>query len=682
MPQVLMIVESPVKAKKIRGYFPDFDVIATVGHFKDLPPKEFGVSPPHHKPEYIIAEGKQQLVARMIAAAKKADVIYVATDLDREGEAIAGHVVNTLGNAHNAKVSRITYDELSKAAIQKAIAAKRSVDWPLVRAQEARRVLDRYVGYTVSPALAKKFQKAGFAERLSAGRVQSVAVRLIVEREQEIHAFTPVTHYGIKARLIKAGVEFDVVWKPNKPAGEFITDIREAQLVKGRTNTLTLIELNQTPRKVSPPKPLITSSYVRLMGAALKLTTKKAMDAAQTLFEHGLITYHRTDSPTMSEEFMVTVRDFAVRHKLPIPNASMQAKASANAQAGHECLRVTDINLLNARAAGIDEPLLQAVYQLVWMVTLESQLLAGEDLLKTATFINQAQDVFVCKTKSKKFLGWRQAAVLFAQGASNQDATAALDGENNDEASLASLPDVQLKESLTPLAVDLITKHTEPPSAYTEKTLVEKMDKLGIGRPSTYAQVIERIIYMDYVTRDAKTIRLDPTPIGTAIVLSMNNHFSFMEYAYTAQMEEAFDLIAQRKAEYLPVVHEAWLALTEEMKKFEAGQLPEAIDAMIKSITTADAESVSAPRTNTSKKYGAAAGKASAKKVSPLKKSTSTTTASATTKPATKASPSEKCPTCHKGTLEIKKLKSGKNIGKPFLGCNNFPTCNFFQWMQ
>lgn len=683
MSQVLMIVESPNKAKKIRGYFPEFNVIATVGHFKDLPPKEFGVSPPLHKPEYIVVEGKEPIISKMTAAAKKADVIYVATDPDREGEAIAAHVVNTLGQAHAKKIARITYDEISKAAIQKAISAKRQVDWPLVRAQEARRVLDRYVGYTVSPVLTDKLRKLGYSEFLSAGRVQSVAVRLVVERAQEIAVFKSITHYGVKARLIKVGVEFDVSWKPDKPAGELVTDISEAQTVIVRTNTLKLINLSQTPRKIAAPKPLITSSYVRLMSAALKLTTKQAMDAAQSLFEQGLITYHRTDSPTMSEDFMVTVRDFAVRHKLPIPDTARQAKAGAHAQAGHECLRVTDINLVNARAAGVDDALLQSVYQLIWTITLESQLAAGEDIVTTAQFVNHAQDSFFSKTKSKKFLGWRQAAVLFSQSTETKEAATSLESESED-ATLASLPDLKINESLTPLSVELETKKTEPPAAYTEKTLVEKLDKLGIGRPSTYAQVIERIIFMNYVTRQAKTLRLDPTPKGCSIVLAMNTHFSFMEYAYTATLEESFDLIAQRKAEYLPVVNQAWESLTQEMKRFEAAALPSDIERFKPtSVSNTDKTPTVRNQTITKKaqpKKSPTNTPLNDKKVGDIKKPV--TSDKKHVPPSSKATPGDKCPNCNQGTIEVKKLKSGKNIGRPFMGCSAYPACNFFQWTQ
>lgn len=660
--KVLLVVESPIKAKKFRGYFPHFDVIATVGHFKDLPKKEFGVEPPLHQPQWQVMEGKQQVVSKLKAAAKTADIIYVATDPDREGEAIAGHVVNTLGKAFLNKVARITYSEISKPALEKAIAAKRAVDWPLVRAQEARRVLDRYVGYLVSPELTRKLEKEGVTNALSAGRVQSIALKLIVERKEEIDTFKPIKHYGIRARLIKAGIEFDALWKPQNPTGQLVTELGEAKAVIGRTNTLKLISLDRTPKKVSAPKPLITSSYVRLMAGVLKLTTKQSMEAAQKLFEQGLITYHRTDSPIMSEDFIVTARDFATRHKLPIPTAAKQFKASANAQAGHECLRVTDINLINARAAGVEDSLLQSVYRMVWMISLESQLADGEDTITAATFENQSKDSFITKTLSRKTLGWRQASVNFTQSLEAKEATTALDidKESDEDTTVASLPELHINDSLTPLSVDLLTKQTEPPSHYTEKTLVEKLDKLGIGRPSTYAQTIERIISVAYVTRHTKTLRLDPTPLGITTMHALNNGFSFMDYAYTATIEKSFDLIADRKAEYLPIIDGAWKSLQEEVNRFKDAPLPIKAKEGVSELTVKQPVSTTAP----------------SNKKTPAAKSTKPDTA------PKKSFPGDKCPSCDKGILSAKTIKNGSNLGRAFVGCSQFPHCKFFQWMQ
>lgn len=661
--KTLLIVESPNKAKQIRGYFPDFTVIATVGHFKDLPPKSMGVEPPDHKPEWVVVDGKQQIVSQLCSAAKVADIIYIATDPDREGEAIAAHVANTLGKQAAPKVSRITYSEVSKSAIQTAIQHKRGINWPLVRAQEARRVVDRYVGYLVSSELTKKFKPLGVTSYLTAGRVQSVALKLVVERHDDIAKFVSVKHYGLNVVLQKADIEFIAQWRPILKAGELLTDINKANEVKNRTQVLKVLEVKTQPKLIKPPKPLITSSFVRLMAAALKLTTKDAMSAAQTLFERGLITYHRTDSPVMSQDFASTLRDFAVRHKLPLPKTTREFKAKANAQEGHECLRVTDINVTNARAAGIDDGLLQAVYQLVWKITLESQLADAVEEETIVTFANDHKDSFVSRAKVPKELGWRKASIQFT---ANDDAKAATEGLNldeenhTDEIQQKNLPELAINETLKPVRLDVITKNTEPPEPYTEKTLVEKLDKLGIGRPSTYASTMERIVSLSYVTR-AKNLRFDPTPKGISVSRTLDNQFSFMNYGYTAEIESAFDKIAMRQAEFVSVVHEAWSSLTEEITAFKIAPLPENV------ISFTDAPKTKAPSTKAASPSKSKAGSATPKK-------------SAVS--AIKGAPGDKCPRCKEGTLSAKKIQNGPNIGRAFVGCSKFPTCTQFSWMQ
>jgi len=645
--RVLMIVESPNKAKKIRGYFSNFNLMATVGHFKDLPRDAMGVEPPLHQPEYVVSEGKQAFIAKLKAAAKEADLIYVATDPDREGEAIAAHVVNTLGKSHSGKVSRITYTEITRKAIEQAIKSKRSVDWSLVRAQEARRVLDRYVGYLVSPELTKKFKAKGINTSLSAGRVQSVAVKLVDERQRAIESFEPIKHYGIAMTLVKAGIEFEAVWKPLVAKGELIIDVNEAKRVMERTHSVKVMKVLNVQRKVAAPKPLITSSYVRLMAAALKMTTKAAMDAAQKLFEAGLITYHRTDSPVMSDEFVQEVRAFAERNKLPLPATQRTVKVAANAQQGHECLRVTDINLMNPRLAGVDDDLLKAVYELVWMVTLQSQLVDGEDIATTVCFQNASEDVFASRARSVKLSGWRAAAAQFRQSNSARESTAELDSnEDQEEAAIVqTIPSLTESESLTPLSVTLQDKITEPDSPYTEKTLVEKLDKLGIGRPSTYAATIERIIQMQYVERNNKTLQLTATPFGSAMVSELDKQFGFMEYRYTADVEMSFDLIAQRKADYVSVVHTAWESLQNELNRYKANEVTGSVSAI-------DSAAIAKP------------------------------SVSINAKAQPKGAPGEICPICGKGHLSVKKLGSGERAGRDFIGCSNFPICRFFQWMH
>ena len=287
---VLMIVESPNKAKKIRGFYPDFKILPTVGHFRDLPRNKMGVEPPTHKPQYEIMGGKESVVKQLKAAAKEADIIYVATDPDREGEAIAAHVVNILGKEHRPKISRITYTEINKKAIDKAITNKRHVDWKLVSAQELRRVIDRYVGYMISPVLTKRLKSSENRSSLTAGRVQSIALRLIVERDQERSNFIPIEHYGVDIELQYSGVKFTAKWNPELPQGMLITDKGQAVDVKNRTTKVQLFQTSITANRIAPPKPLVTSDYLKTMSKCYKLSSKTSMELAQKLFEAGLIT--------------------------------------------------------------------------------------------------------------------------------------------------------------------------------------------------------------------------------------------------------------------------------------------------------------------------------------------------------------------------------------------------------
>ncbi len=654
----LLIVESPAKAKKMREYFPTFKILATLGHIKDLPVDTMGVEPPHHKPQWQTIHGKGKVVKDITDAAKKANIIYVATDLDREGEAIAGHVVNELGNTHKTKISRITFDEISKKALEIAIANKRQINWALVRAQEARRVLDRYVGYLITRELNAKFKSLGINHFFTGGRVQSVVLRLIVERHLAIQAFKPVEHFGVTAILKHAGIGFTATWVNGLPPGQLMTDRARAEVIEKRTKALIVDAVNQKPKQISPPVPLTSSAFVQLMATKLKLTTKQSMAAAQKLFEAGLITYHRTDSPSISKDFIEQIRAFARGKQLPLPIQAPFHKAKDSAQQAHECIRVTDINLL-VLGPEIDDKTLRDVYSWIWKVTLESQLSAGEDILTSIQFHNEAMDFFKTNATRMKSAGWRNAAEKC------MPITSLSTSEDEEEEPPVSLPDLKIGERIACESVKLDVKYTEPPLVYTEKSLVKELDRLGIGRPSTYATIIERIVTLDYVTRH-KTLKFTPTPKGIAVIHLLKNYFSFLEYLYTADIEESFDKIASRKADYLPVISHAHDALLQEIEKFRAAAIPDQVKALISQF----ANDQSASKT-------------------PAKTSTKKTATKTTAKPASNKSPTtgtvkvgDKCPECHKGTLVLRTINSGKNQGKEFKGCTSFPTCRFFSWAQ
>jgi DNA topoisomerase I len=611
---VLMIVESPNKAKKIRGYYPDFQILPTVGHFRDLPRDKMGVEPPSHKPKYEIMDGKESVVKQLKAAAKNASIIYVATDPDREGEAIAAHVVNILGKEHQPKISRITYTEINKRAIDKAISNKRHVDWKLVSAQELRRVIDRYVGYLISPVLTKRLKSGEQRSSLTAGRVQSIALRLIVERDQERANFKPIEHYSLDIGMQFNGFQFKAKWNPEIAQGMLITDKQHVLDVKNRTTKVQLHQIIKSTNKVSPPKPLITSDFLKAMSKFYKFSSKTSMELAQKLFEAGLITYHRTDSHEMAPEFVTEVREFATRNKMLLPEIPATYKAGKNAQQGHECLRVTDINLINPKLAGIEDARQILAYQLIWKFTLESQLADGLNETVKYEFINAVKDLFVSQSTRTVQAGWRNASNKFLQLNEVEP------DEKPEEKPLPSIPE---KTVLNVDSSEVLVKYTEAPAQFAENTLVDKLEKMGIGRPSTYAQTIETLIDRQYVIRESN-LKLHSTELGVKVCTELKSKFSFMQYEYTAKMESDIDLVAAGKSDYHTIITAAYESLIAEVNVFQDG-------------------------------------------ISPEKQSKE----------------GDNCPTCLHGKLSVLTFNvSGKNKGRQFIGCSSFPSCKFFQWVH
>ena len=681
MTKTLFIVESPNKAKSIAKYFPDFAVLATVGHFRDLPVDELGVDTDTHKPTYVTMEGKGDLVSRLKTAARNAQEIILATDPDREGEAIAAHVAYVLGREQAPKISRVTYQEVTKPAIQAALKKKRAIDWKLVKAQEGRRVLDRYVGYLVSPVLTNKFRSVQSMNYLSAGRVQSVALRLVVERAEEIENFKSIEHYGVLAHLIHAGVAFTAEWIRLNAIGELIrelvTEKHLADQVSLRTKALKLVKLEKTKVKVSPPAPLTTSSYVKLVAGRFRLTTKQAMEVAQKLFEQGLITYHRTDSPYMSEDFALQVRTYAANNKLPVPHAVRQFKAKAGAQEAHECLRVTDINKAQVM---LSDPLMEKIYRVIWEITLGAQLADGIDERTSARWINQSQDYFISRGRVVLDPGYRRVKSLGLDSdagtegegdvANNKGA-----GEEPSQDKEQSLPALVEGQVLRPSEVELLTKHTQPPPLFTERTLVAKLEALAIGRPATYASVIETIVKRAYVERSGKTLIFTPTPVGRAVVMALRPLFSFLNYSYTAEAEAQFDLIADGKSSYDSVIADAYRKLIAEIGQFTQQTLA---SATIQAINAVEPSKTTSNKSQTSMKKDPKT-KAVGKKSEPIKKSESSKASNSGNTKTGKGADEDKapCPSCGEGRLSLRTVKVGERAGSVFFGCSRYPHCRY-----
>jgi DNA topoisomerase I len=648
---ILLIVEAPKKAKTIARFFSELTVKATVGHVVDLPVKEMGVEPPEHKPMYEAIKGKEKVIAGLRGAANASDKIYIATDLDREGEAIAAHVNNLLGKKHASKISRVTYTEINRSAIQKAIASSHSIRWPLVRAQEARRVVDRYVGYLISKVLTQKVKQSLSLPDLtflSAGRVQSVAVKLIVQRQREIARFKPVSHYGVRAIVHQnSGSSFIADWVPGEGVcdqnGLMVTQSL-AQTVKETTHQLRHYKSESKRAAVMPPKPLTTEKFVQFCSGKLKITTKAAMASAQRLYEQGLITYHRTDSPVMSDEAVQAVRRYAVNKSLPIPDVAPVYSASASAQEAHECLRVSDIELESPNDI---DPQDQSVYRLIWEVTLLSQLDKGWDSRQTVCFLNETDEKFTSRGRTLINIGWRAFP-------SKYFSTKHKPSNNADEQPEQQLPQITDNAIFNDVLVSLQEKKTKPPQVLTEKTLVEQLARLGVGRPSTYAQTIEKIVSMKYVVRESKTLRFQSTSLGAVIVDALVPYFKFMDEHYTAELESSFDQIATNKADYHFVVDNVYQRLQKEIAAFESND----IKTNVKSDELS--EFCKTTKKNTSRKSdaGKSNGSSNANKTS--------------------CNVGDPCPDCKKGKVEKRLFKNDPE--KQFLGCNQFPGCRFFAW--
>ncbi len=540
--QNLLIVESPGKVKKIQGLLgSDWRVSASVGHVRDLPVKSIGVAAPDFRPAYEATERGAEVLKRLAAQVKEADAVYLATDPDREGEAIAWHLQDAL-KLKNPK--RITYTEITESAVKKAISAPRAIDNALVAAQEGRRVLDRLCGYMVSGPLS---DSAG--QRLSAGRVQSPAVRLVVDREREIKAFKATTHFGAELSF-PAG--WTAAWKPSLPDGqEYMLDKAQAEKAAA-VRSLTVKDCQESESRSAPPAPFTTSSLQQAASNALKYTPKTTMSLAQRLYEQGAITYMRTDSPNLSEEAVAEARAYCAAQGWPLVDAPRHWKAKGDAQEAHEAIRPTHIE---QEEAG-ETPEEQALYRLIRMRVLAAML---EDARYAVRTVSLAGDGMEYEARGRTLIsqGWK---ILTAADQAEDEGEAEPDNP---------VPALEANAAAQSADGKVITKSTKPPARYTEASLVRELERRGIGRPSTYAAIIDTISTREYVKTEKRF--LVPTSAGEAVVDGLCGRFAFAEYDYTRRMEDALDQIAEGKAQYKAVVSAAHDQLRQELQAL-AGQ--------------------------------------------------------------------------------------------------------------
>ncbi len=553
----LVIVESPAKAKTIEKYLgKDYKVLASFGHVRDLPKKELGVDvASNYQPSYEIPSDSKKTVSALKKEQAKAKDIYLATDLDREGEAISWHILKALKlREDDTNVKRITFSEITSSALKKAVQNPRKIDMNLVDAQQARRVLDRLVGYKLSPLLWKKV-KSG----LSAGRVQSVAVRLVVEKEREIKGFKPEEFWVIAVILSKKQEELKfkayLVEEDGKPVKKL--DIKtekdakriEKALQDAKYKVLS-VDKNETLRNASAP--FTTSTLQMESSRKLGVSVKQTMMLAQRLYEAGKITYMRTDSTNLSAEAVKEIRkvvekEYGVKY---LPESALKYASKKRAQEAHEAIRPTHFNERKASEDSRE----QRLYDLIWKRAVASQMAPAKIEVVEARIAAQIKEklVFLARGESIKFDGFIK---VYTEGR---------DDEVEEEK--ATIPELEKDEILDFHQFEKMQKFTEPPKRYTEATLVKKLESLGIGRPSTYAPTMSTIQDRGYVRLEEK--RFFPEEIADIVTDLLVEHFpKVIDYKFTAHMEDEFDEIAEGKIKWQGVIDEFYQPFAENLKE-------------------------------------------------------------------------------------------------------------------
>lgn len=559
MPKNLVIVESPTKAKTITKFLDkDYKIMSSYGHLRDLPERDLGVNIEHNfEPKYVVAADKKQLVDDLKKAAGKSDMVYFATDEDREGEAISWHLLTLLShNKTKLPYKRIVFHEITKNAILAALKNPRDLDQNLVNAQQTRRILDRLVGYKLSPFLWKKVAKG-----LSAGRVQSVAVRLIVEREREIKEFKQEEYWSLKAILNFEGREFEaMLYKIDGKKLEKLglKNKKDVDGILAKLDGAEYIVSSLTTKKTykNPLPPFITSSLQQDAYNKLGFSAKQTMYLAQALYEGvklnkdstGLITYMRTDSVNLAESFVESARKLIGQdygdNFLP-ENAPKYKTASKSAQEAHEAIRPTDANLKPEEVKGYLDDKQYKLYELIWKRAIASQM-SPAIILATMAEIKANSCVFKATGSVIKFSGF-----MAAYGNNMRDNI---------------LPELKENEHVDLIKLSPKQHFTEPPARYNDASLVKKLEELGIGRPSTYAPIISTIQERNYVKRDQG--KFIPQDIAFLVTDLLTKHFPvIVDYKFTAAMENDLDDIAKGEKKWVPVLRQFYHPFADNLEK-------------------------------------------------------------------------------------------------------------------
>ncbi len=653
----LVILESPSKAKTVKKYLGDgYDVVASTGHVIDLPKSKMGVDIENDfAPQYVNMKDKSEIIKDLKKRAKSSDIIYLATDPDREGEAIAWHLSHLLGIGENEPV-RVTFNEITKSGIQAGMSSPRKIDTDIVDAQQARRILDRIVGYKLSPFLWKKVRRG-----LSAGRVQSVAVRLIVDRENEIRSFVSQEYWSIDAKLVGSSSKRAFSAKLAEVNGEKveITDQAQADALLNRLEGADFIVsgLKKSQRKKQPAPPFTTSTLQQEASRKLSFQARRTMKAAQELYEGvevpgmgavGLITYMRTDSLRISDEAKAAaaelIKDMYGAEYLPEKPRTFKSKN--NAQDAHEAIRPTTVSLTPEQVKSALTSDQYKLYKLIWERFMASQM--QNAVLDTVSVdITAADCLFKASGYSVKFDGFTKLYVDSSAAESEQG---------------GALPVITKGEKLKAKEVKGNQHFTQPPARYNEASLIKELEENGIGRPSTYAPTISTILDRHYVERESGN-QLKPTSLGEVIIELLKGHFdNIVDVKFTAKMETELDNIEKGSVEWVQVLRSFYGRFAKTLEKAEADMEGKRVKVPDEP-TDILCEECGKNMVIKIGPYGKFLGCSGFPECKFTKKIVTETKGN--------------CPVCGKKMLAKKSKK-----GKPFFGCENFQTCNFMTWDQ
>ena len=655
----LVIVESPTKVKTIKKYLgTDYDVVATMGHIRDLPESRLSVDiKKKFAPKYEIIKGKEKLVEELKEKAEKSSGVLLATDPDREGEAISWHLAYILGLDTNDK-NRVTFNEITKTGVTAGMEHPRSIDQNLVNAQQARRILDRLVGYKLSPFLSQKIRRG-----LSAGRVQSVAVRLIVDREEEIRAFQPEEYWTIDAKMIPQGSRkaFTAAFYGTTQEKMKITSGDEANRILDdlKDAAYQIAKVKKGTRRKSPAPPFITSTLQQEASRRLGFQAKRTMKAAQELYEGveigelgavGLITYMRTDSLRISEDAINEVTAYIEGRwgKKYLPDAPRHFKTRANAQDGHEAIRPTTIDLSPDKVKDSLSNDQYKLYKLIWERFVACQmancLQSTTQADITAPGASGTEYLFKASGYTVTFDGF---TVLYEEGK---------DEETADE---GSLPPLENGMKLRCKEIAGNQHFTQPPARFTEATLIKALEENGIGRPSTYAATISTITGRNYVVREGKALK--PTELGEVTTKLMRERFpKIVNVKFTAQVESDLDKVQSGETDWVETLDRFYGDFDKTLK--QAKEEMKGVKIQLKEdetdIICEKCGRRMVIKTGRFGRFIACPGYPECKNVKKLVQENGAD-----------------CPKCG-GKVVVKKSKKGR----VFYGCSNYPNCDFVSW--